>query len=65
MHVNDEIFCSASLVLPDKAGRILNVAGWSGDANFGIRLLTPSGSFGVQGTTDWEEDLTNAALQVC
>ena len=65
MHVLDEIFCSASLVLPDKTGRILNIAGWSDSANFGIRLLTPSGSLGVQGTSDWEQDPTNIVLQVC
>ena len=65
MHVLDEIFCSASLVLPDKTGRILNIAGWSDAANFGIRLLTPSGSPGVPGTTDWEQDPANIALQVC
>jgi hypothetical protein len=63
MHVNDEIFCSASLVLPDKAGRILNIAGWSDAALYGVRLLTPSGSPGVPGNTDWQEDLNNAALQ--
>ena len=64
LHVDDEIFCSASLVIPDKAGRILNIAGWTGASNFGIRLLTPSGSFGEQGTTDWEQDPANIALQV-
>src|SRR5262245_20357764 len=64
MHVLDEIFCSASIVLPDKTGRILNIAGWSDAANFGIRLLTPDGSFGVQGTKDWEQDPTNIVLQV-
>jgi hypothetical protein len=63
LHVNDEIFCSASLVLPDKTGRILNIAGWSDSALYGVRLLTPSGDLGVQGNTDWQEDLNNAALQ--
>lgn len=64
LHVEDEVFCSASLVLPDKAGRILNIAGWNGGSTFGIRLLTPSGTAGVQGTTDWEQDPQNVALQV-
>jgi hypothetical protein len=64
LHVVDEVFCSASLVLPDKAGRIMNIAGWTGASTFGIRLLTPSGTFGVQGTTDWEQDPQNVALQV-
>lgn len=63
MHVNDEIFCSASLVLPDKAGRIINIAGWSDAALYGVRLLTPDGSPGVPGTSDWQEDENNAALQ--
>jgi hypothetical protein len=63
LHVQDEIFCSADLVLPDKAGRLLNIGGWSDTALQGVRLMTPSGSFGVQGNTDWEEDLANAELQ--
>jgi hypothetical protein len=64
MHVQDEIFCSASLVLPDKSGRILNIGGYSDVALFGVRILTPSGTAGVQGTSDWQEDQTNVALQV-
>jgi hypothetical protein len=64
LHVVDEVFCAASLVLPDKAGRILNIAGWTGPSTFGIRVLTPSDTPGVQGTTDWEQDPQNVALQV-
>ena len=52
------------MVLPDKAGRILNIAGWSDAALYGVRLITPSGELGQQGNTDWEQDLNNAALQV-
>jgi hypothetical protein len=63
LNVDDEIFCSASLVLPDKAGRIINIAGWSDSALYGIRLLTPDGKPGVPGINDWQEDMTNAALQ--
>lgn len=59
MHVNDEIFCSASLVLPDKAARILNIGGWSDAALLGVRLLTPS----LTGPTDWEQDGGSALLQ--
>jgi hypothetical protein len=29
MHVQSDIFCSASLVLPDKAGRQINIGGWA------------------------------------
>jgi hypothetical protein len=65
MHVLDEIFCSASLILPDKAGRILNIGGWSDSALYGVRLLTPDGSPGVPSHNDWQEDLNNAVLQVC
>jgi hypothetical protein len=65
LQVEDEIFCSASLVLPDVAGRILNIAGWSDSALLGVRLLTPDGAPGVPSVNDWEEDENNAALQVC
>lgn len=63
MNVNDEIFCSAGLILPDKTGRLLNIGGWSDTALYGIRLYTPSGSPGVTGNTDWQADYTNAVLQ--
>ena len=29
MHVKTDIFCSGSIVLPDKAGRQINVGGWA------------------------------------
>lgn len=64
MNVNDEIFCSAGLILPDKTGRLLNIGGWSDAALYGIRLFTPSGSPGVPGNTDWQADYNNAVLQV-
>ncbi|KAJ8703531.1 hypothetical protein PTI98_002148 [Pleurotus ostreatus] len=63
MHVKSDVFCSGSIILPDKAGRQINVGGWSLDSTFGIRLYTPSGSDGVQGTTDWEEGFPAVALQ--
>jgi hypothetical protein len=63
LNVQDEIFCSASLILPDKAGRILDIGGWSDSALYGVRLLTPSGGPGVPGTTNWEEDLNVSQLQ--
>lgn len=64
MHVKSDVFCSGSIILPDKGGRQINVGGWSLDSTFGIRLYTPSGSDGVQGTTDWEEGFPAVSLQV-
>ena len=62
MHVKSDIFCSAGLVLPDKAGRQINIGGWANDATYGIRLYTPSGSAGVWGTTDWQENVNELSL---
>lgn len=64
MHVKTDVFCSGSVTLPDKAGRLINVGGWSLISTFGIRLYAPSGSAGVNGTTDWEENAEELALQV-
>ncbi|KAI9461541.1 galactose oxidase [Russula earlei] len=63
MHVKSDVFCSAAVVLPDKAARILNVGGWSLTSTFGVRLYAPDGSPGVNGTNDWEEDPTKLQLQ--
>lgn len=63
MHVRTDLFCSAGLTLPDKAGRQLTVGGWAGDATFGVRLYVPDGKPGVQGTNDWEEDVDALRLQ--
>lgn len=62
MHVKTDVFCSASLTLPDKAGRQINLGGWANDDTFGIRLYTPSGSPGVAGTTDWQENVKEVKL---
>jgi hypothetical protein len=64
MHTQTNTWCSAAVVLPDKAARILNVAGWSDDASQGLRLYAPDGSPGVNGTNDWEEKPTALRLQV-
>ncbi|KAF9265003.1 WSC-domain-containing protein [Marasmius fiardii PR-910] len=56
MHVKSDVFCAGSIILPDKAGRQINVGGWSLDSTFGVRLYTPDGTAGVNGTNDWEED---------
>ncbi|KAJ7113633.1 copper radical oxidase [Mycena epipterygia] len=63
MHVKSDVFCSGSVILPDKGGRILNVGGWSLDSTKGVRLYTPDGSAGVNGTNDWQENFKELALQ--
>ncbi|KAI9440983.1 copper radical oxidase [Lactarius indigo] len=63
MHVKTDVFCSAAVVLPDKAARILNVGGWSSQSAYGLRLYAPDGSAGVNGTNDWEEDASTFNLQ--
>ena len=64
MHPKTDVFCSGSLILPDKGGRQINVGGWSLDSTFGIRFYTPDGSPGVNGTNDWEENWQEVGLQV-
>jgi hypothetical protein len=63
MHVASDVFCAANLVLPDRKGRVLSIGGWSLESTQGIRLYTPSGSTGVNGTTDWEEHWDQVHLQ--
>lgn len=63
MHVSSDVFCAANLVLPDRKGRVLSIGGWSLESTEGIRLYTPSGSLGVNGTTDWEEHWDQIHLQ--
>ncbi|KAL8666000.1 MAG: hypothetical protein Q9202_001737 [Teloschistes flavicans] len=63
MHVKTDVFCSASVTLPDKAGRQINIGGWSGDSTFGIRLYWPDGSPGVASTNDWQENVSELSLQ--
>jgi hypothetical protein len=62
MHVKSDIFCSASLTLPDRAGRQINVGGWANDATYGIRLYWPDGSPGVWGQNDWQENVNEVSL---
>ncbi len=63
MHVKTDIFCSASLTLPDKAGRQITVGGWANDDTHGVRLYTPDGSPGVWGVNDWQENFQEVRLQ--
>ena len=64
MHIKTDVFCSGSIILPDKAGRQLNVGGWSLLSTFGVRLYTPDGSPGVPSHNDWEENANVLHLQV-
>ena len=64
MHVKSDVFCSASIILPDKAGRQINVGGWSLESTYGIRLYAPDGVAGVNSTNDWEENPQELTLQV-
>ncbi|MCJ1384634.1 hypothetical protein MMC17_007752 [Xylographa soralifera] len=58
-----DVFCSAGLTLPDRAGRQLDVGGWSGTSTFGIRMYWPDGSPGVWGVNEWQENAAEVALQ--
>ena len=64
MHVKTDPWCSAAIVLPDKAARILNIGGWTQTSTVAIRFYTPDGSAGVNGTNDWEENPSTLELQV-
>ncbi|KAF9448413.1 copper radical oxidase [Macrolepiota fuliginosa MF-IS2] len=61
--LKSDVFCAGSVILPDKAGRQLNVGGWSLDSTFGVRLFTPNGVPGTNSTGDWEEDYPALTLQ--
>lgn len=63
MHVKTDIFCSAGLTLPDRAGRQINVGGWSGQSTYGVRLYIPDGTPGTWGVNDWQENANELALQ--
>lgn len=58
-----DVFCAASLTLPDRAGRVINVGGWSSNSLFGLRLYWPDGQLGTNGTNDWQEDFNQVSLQ--
>jgi hypothetical protein len=62
LHVKSDIFCSASITLPDKAGRQLNIGGWAGASTYGVRLYWPDGSPGVPGVNDWQENHAEVSL---
>ncbi|KAL9604640.1 MAG: hypothetical protein Q9219_000360 [cf. Caloplaca sp. 3 TL-2023] len=58
-----DVFCSAGLTLPDKAGRQITIGGWSGTSTFGVRLYWPDGAPGVQSVNDWQENAAEVKLQ--
>lgn len=64
MHVKTDVFCSGGLILPDKAGRQINIGGWSDESLYGIRFYIPNGVLGTNSTNDWEENYELLALQV-
>jgi len=64
MHIKTDVFCSGSVILPDMAGRQINVGGWSLISTFGVRLYSPDGSPGVSSKNDWEENANVLKLQV-
>ena len=64
MHIKTDVFCSGSIILPDKAGRQLNVGGWSLRSTFGVRLYTPSLDPDPAKANDWEENPDTLFLQV-
>ncbi|CAE7192970.1 hypothetical protein P3342_009322 [Pyrenophora teres f. teres] len=61
--IKTDIFCAAGLTMPDRAGRQINIGGWSTDSLFGVRIYWPDGSAGVNGTNDWQEDVSTIKLQ--
>ena len=65
MHgLKTDVFCSSSLTLPDRAGRVINIGGWSGDSLYGVRLYWPNGKLGVNSTNDWQENFKQVSLQI-
>ncbi|KAL8705487.1 MAG: hypothetical protein Q9201_001418 [Fulgogasparrea decipioides] len=61
--IKTDVFCSAGLVLPDKAGRQITVGGWSGTSTFGVRLYWPDGGIGQKSVNDWQENAAEVKLQ--
>lgn len=62
LQLKTDVFCSASLVLPDKVGRQINIGGWAGEDLHGVRLFTPDGSLGTPGSNQWEENVDILSL---
>jgi hypothetical protein len=61
--INTDIFCAAGLTMPDRKGRLINIGGWSLDSTYGVRILTPDGTLGTNGTSTWRENYPAVKLQ--
>jgi hypothetical protein len=61
--IKTDIFCAAGLTMPDRAGRQINIGGWSAESLFGVRIYWPDGALGINGTNDWQEDVNAVKLQ--
>jgi hypothetical protein len=61
--IKTDIFCAAGLTMPDRAGRQINIGGWSAESLFGVRIYWPDGELGVNGTNNWQEDVAAVKLQ--
>lgn len=64
MHVKTDVFCSATIVMPDRLGRQINIGGWALPSTRGVRFYTPDGEPGVESKNDWEENYEEVGLQV-
>lgn len=62
LQLKTDVFCSASLVMPDRVGRQINIGGWAGEDLHGVRLFTPDGALGTPGTNQWEENVDILSL---
>ncbi|KAJ4337389.1 hypothetical protein N0V87_004712 [Didymella glomerata] len=58
-----DVFCAASITMPDRSGRVINIGGWSGDSLFGVRMYTPNGQLGTNSTSAWQENFQEVGLQ--
>ena len=61
--LKSDVFCSASLTMPDRVGRVINVGGWSASSLFGVRTYWPDGAPGVKSVNDWQENIDEIRLQ--
>jgi hypothetical protein len=58
-----DVFCAASVTMPDRAGRVINIGGWSADSLTGVRVYTPNGRLGTNSTSQWQENYEQIKLQ--
>lgn len=58
-----DVFCAAAVTMPDRAGRVISIGGWSGDSLYGVRMYTPNGKLGTNSTSEWKENFQQLSLQ--